>query len=78
MKAIQITKRAEADGKLRLEIPVDKVGKMYRVVVVLDELARESNVLEEWPSGYMDSVVGGWQGEFDRVSEGSFEQREPL
>lgn len=36
-------------------------------------------VAEEWPSGYADSVLGGWQGEpLKREPEGDYEARLPL
>jgi hypothetical protein len=32
---------------------------------------------EEWRAGIL-ATAGGWQGEFDRSSEGSLEERDPL
>ena len=37
MKTIQTSQQAGPDGKLRLEIPVDKVGHTYHVLVIFDE-----------------------------------------
>lgn len=78
MKTIQTSQQAGADGKLRLEIPVDKVGHTYRVLVIFDEQPAESRTAGEWPPGYLDSTIGKWQGDFVCESEGPFEHREPL
>jgi hypothetical protein len=79
MKTIQTSQQAGPDGKLRLEIPVDKVGRTYHVLVILDEQPAESRTPGgEWPPGYLDSTIGKWQGDFLCESEGPFEDREPL
>ena len=78
MKTIQTSQQAGPDGKLRLEIPVDKVGCTYHVLVILDEQPAESRTAGEWPPGYLHSTIGKWQGDFVCESEGSFEHREPL
>lgn len=64
MKTIETSQRSEVDGKLRLTIPVEKCAHPYRVVVVITDVADE--VPDAWPQGYLDSVIGQWQGEFDR------------
>ena len=46
MKTIQTSQQAGPDGKLRLEIPVDKVGQTYRVLVIFDEQPTESQTAE--------------------------------
>jgi hypothetical protein len=28
---------------------------------------------EQWPEGFFEEVVGGWQGELERPDQGSFE-----
>jgi hypothetical protein len=78
MHTVETSQRAGPDGKLHLEIPVDKVGQLYHIVVILDEKATDSHWQNQWPVGYMDSVVGQWQGEFTLGSEGPYEHREPL
>lgn len=79
MKTIQTFQQAEGDGKLRLEIPVEKPGHTYEVVVVVsDESENVASQSNGWPDGYMESVIGKWEGDFDVQPEGSFEQREPL
>jgi hypothetical protein len=69
MKTIQTSQQAGPDGKLRLEIPVDRVGHTYHVLVILDEQPTESRTAGEWPPGYLDSTIGKWQGDFVCESE---------
>jgi hypothetical protein len=78
MKTIETSQTAGPDGRLRLEIPVDRIGQTYHIVVVVDEVPTGSQTKNEWPPGYLDSTIGKWQGEFVCESEGPFEQREPL
>ena len=73
MKTVQTSVTSESDGKLHLEIPVEKAGQIYRVTVTVDEVADDS-----WPEGYLASVIGKWDGEFVAESEGEFEHRESL
>ena len=78
MKTIETAQQAGTDGKLRLEIPVDKAGHNYHVVVIVEEQRRETASEDGWPPGYMDSTIGRWEGDFVCESEGPFEQRVPL
>lgn len=73
MKTVQTSLVSETDKKLHLEIPVEKAGQTYRVTVLVAEVS-ETN----WPVGYLDSVIGKWNGEFVAEPEGEFEQRESL
>jgi hypothetical protein len=42
-----------------------------------DLVARE--VASDWPDGYFDAVVGGWEGQpLRRAPQGRFEKRERL
>lgn len=39
----------------------------------------EQNLNEEWPEGYFEAVVGGWQGEsLERPEQPMLEERETL
>ena len=78
MKTLETAQQAGADGKLRLEIPVDKAGHTYHVVVIVEEQRSETASGDCWPPGYMDSTIGRWEGDFVCESEGAFEEREPL
>jgi hypothetical protein len=39
----------------------------------------EREVVNDWPEGYFDEVVGGWVGNpLERPHQGEFERREPF
>jgi hypothetical protein len=39
----------------------------------------QREVAGDWPEGFFDRVVGGWQGQpLERPAQGAFEQREDL
>ena len=78
MKTIETAQQAGTDGKLRLEIPVDKAGHNYHVVVIVEEQLTEGQNPDAWPPGYIESTIGQWEGDFVCESEGPFEQRVPL
>lgn len=33
---------------------------------------------EDWPEGFFEEVLGGWQGELERPAQGEYEERETL
>ena len=78
MKTIQTAQQAGPDGKLRLEIPVDRAGHTYHIVVIFEEQLPEPRTAGEWPPGYLEATIGKWQGDFVCESEGPFERREAL
>ncbi len=78
MKTIDMIETAGGDGVLRLEVPVDKAGEQYRVVVNFEPLDSEETVKKGWPPGFFERTAGQWQGELERAPQGEFEQRESL
>lgn len=73
MKTVQTSLTSAPDGKIHLKIPVEKTGHVYRVTVWVDDTPDTG-----WPTGYFESVIGKWEGEFISRSEGEFEERESL
>ena len=78
MKTIETTKTADADNKLRLEIPVDATDKPYHVVVMIEEVSEAASGLAEWPDGFIDATAGAWEGNLTREPQGEYEQRQSL
>lgn len=33
---------------------------------------------EDWPEGFFEEVLGGWEGELERSAQGEYEEREAL
>jgi hypothetical protein len=75
MQTVTLTARVDADGVLRLEVPVGLPDTDIEVVVVVQPRAPHPG----WPPGFLDLVFGGWQGPpLERAPQGEYEQREPL
>lgn len=76
MDTITTSQISGQDKTIRLSIPVPKAKESYRITVKVEE---DLDVNKRgWPEGYFERVIGGWQGDFNIESEGTFETREPL
>lgn len=72
--------------QLHLYIPDDLAERIHREAQSADmSISRylaelvQREMSPEWPEGYFEHVVGGWQGEpLERSPQGVLEQREPL
>lgn len=42
----------------------------------LAEVVRKEAVIEEWPEGFFENVLGAWEGEIERPPQGVYEKRE--
>jgi hypothetical protein len=74
MTQIVMTSRVGPDGTLTLALPADAAGQEVRVTV---EPTRPAMTQEEWRA-WVDSMAGSWQGDFERMPQGEYEDREPL
>jgi hypothetical protein len=78
MNRIVVERRVSDDGVLELTLPLSQAqaGQTVRVTI---ELAAPKKPIspQEWQAGIL-ATAGGWQGEFERPSEGAVEERELL
>ena len=74
MHDIYLTAKADADGVLRLNIPVE-AGEYF---VTVSLRPKPTNVDERgWPIGYFEATFGSIDDEaFKRYPQGEYEQRE--
>ena len=82
MRVIQLTARADADGRLRIDVPDADAGTEYEVAVVLQTRPSANGrtpTPEErgWPTGYFESI-GNLGDTFMRHPQGSPDPLEPL
>ena len=77
MKTIKIRQRSDADGRLRLNVPVAQPGQTYQVLVMFqpEQVEAEPPVEEEkdelgWPKGFFEQTAGSWQGDFPEPEYG--------
>jgi hypothetical protein len=78
MTPTTITSRSGDDGVLSVVLPLGpaEANREFRITVE-PVLPRTSKSGEEW-SAWVDSHAGKWQGEFERMPQGDYEEREPL
>ena len=82
MNSFQLKTRVGTDGVLKLEIPVEVTETDLEVLVVFQALTRRSRTGANklgWPTGFFETVAGGWQGEpLVRAPQGDYEDRAEL
>jgi hypothetical protein len=69
--------RVDPDGILRLAIPVG-VNEADREMQVTIESANHAPPRGPDYMAWLDSVAGRWEGEFERMPQGSYETRDAL
>ena len=76
MQSITVQSHVGEDGILRLQIPVGVKDTDLQVTI---NLPSSSTANSGWPPGYLERVIGSWQGEFPVLEdEGDYETREEL
>ncbi len=82
MQTIQLHEKTGPDGILNLCIPVGVAEAECEVVVVVrpgtSQTGRATGDNPGWPPGFLDRVIGGWQGELERPPQPPAEEREDL
>lgn len=80
MQTLQVVKQAGPDRVIHLSIPVADAEQRYRLTVTIEpeKAPAEIAAADAWPQGYLDRVVGAWEGDFEVGYEGDFEKREEL
>lgn len=77
MTRLVVQSRVDADGVLRVSIPVGAAAADREVQVTIEPVgstAEEDAKYVEW----LDQVAGKWHGGFERMPQGEFEARDPL
>ena len=75
MKTLHFRQKTQADGQLRLDVPVGKADAECEVVVVVEP----AGAPQTWLPGFWEELSKGWQGEpLIRPAQGEYETRNPL
>ena len=87
MRTITVREKTGADGVLKLSIPLGVAETECEVVVVVQPGTQEptgrTGDHPSWPPGFLDRIVGGWQGELERPPQppaevpGATDDRQP-
>jgi hypothetical protein len=77
MNRLIVRSRVDADGVLRVSVPVGPAEADREVQVTIDPLVSVAAEQAEYVA-WLDRIAGQWQGDFERMPQGDFEQRDPL
>ena len=73
MQTVRMVVKADADGKLRFDVPAGEAGGEFEVVVVIQPkppAAGDSPEARGWPPGFIEQTYGSIQDEaFRRYPE---------
>lgn len=77
MNRMIVRSRVDSDGMLRVNVPVgasEADREMQVTIEPLEATAEEHGKYVAW----LESIAGRWQGDFERMPQGEFEQRDSL
>ncbi len=78
MNRMVVKSKVGSDGILHLDLQVGMEGADKEVQVTIEPVAsKKAMTREEWHA-WVDSMAGTWQGDFERMPQGEYEEREPL
>ena len=78
MNRVVVRSRVGGDGVLHLDLPMGMEVADSDVQVTVESAApRRMMTPAEWRA-WVASMAGTWQGEFERMPQGVFEERTPL
>ena len=78
MNRMVVRSKVGRDGVLRLDLPMGLQEAENEVQVTVDPVApRLSMTPDEWRD-WVASMAGTWQGDFERMPQGEYEERASL
>jgi hypothetical protein len=77
MNRLIIRSRVDADGMLRLNVPVGAADADREMQVTVEPIASTVEERAKY-AAWLESIAGKWQGDFERMPQGDFEERDPL
>ena len=78
MNRIVVKSKVSSDGILHLSLPVGLETADQEVTVTVESSVPMTPLTQEEWGAWVDSMAGTWQGDFERPSQGEYEEREPL
>ena len=77
MNRISVRSRVDADGVLRITVPVGAVDADREVQITIESTQQFGKERSDYIA-WLDSISGQWQGEYEHSRQGVFESRESL
>ncbi|HUQ69303.1 MAG TPA: hypothetical protein VM165_07270 [Planctomycetaceae bacterium] len=77
MTRLVVRSRVDADGVLRVTVPVGAADADREVQVTIESVATPAASHASYVA-WLESIAGQWQGDFERLPQGDFEPRDEL
>jgi hypothetical protein len=77
MNAMTVRSRIDADGVLRVAVPVGAAEADREVQLTIEPVPQRAEDRAEYVA-WLRSMAGRWKGEFERMPQGDFEVRDAL
>jgi hypothetical protein len=77
MTRITVRSRIDANGVLRVAVPVSPAYANQEVQVTIEPIGPPPITQEEWRA-FVLSTAGKWEGDLERPDQGEYEERESL
>jgi len=75
MSSIPVKTHIGPDGILTLHVPAELCEANVEGLLILHPIRKEGSsprpMAVEWPAGYFEHTIGGWQGDLKRAPQGS-------
>jgi hypothetical protein len=78
MTRTTLTSRVGADGVLSVTVPLTPADANQEVRVTIEPVSPAPVMTQEEWRKWVQSMVGSWQGDFERPDQGEYERRDPL
>jgi hypothetical protein len=77
MNRIGVNSRVGSNGILQLTVPVGPANANREVQITIEPVGPAALSPDEWRRRILETAEK-WQGDFERPTQGEYEQREPL
>ena len=75
MNAMIVRSRVDADGVLRVAVPVGAAEADRELQVTIEPLPHHGDEHAEYVA-WLEKSAGRWKGDFERLPQGDFEERD--
>ncbi|MGO8750187.1 MAG: hypothetical protein ACLQNE_29935 [Thermoguttaceae bacterium] len=77
MNPLIVRSRVDADGVLRVAVPIGAAEADHEMQVTIEPLPQRNEEQAEYLA-WLENAAGRWKGDFERPSQGEFEERDFL
>jgi hypothetical protein len=74
---IVVKSKVDINGILQFSLPVGSANADQEVQITVEPVGGAALSSDQWRQQILETA-GKWQGEFERPTQGAYEQREPL